>query len=95
MNEEELNKRFDRIETKVDKLVDTLSTLVRMEEKMSSHSQGMQRLGARVDDLEYRLEVIEKRMPLINLIVAGFGKVGISVISIITLGIVGSFFVFK
>lgn len=86
--------RLTRIEDKVDKLVDAMTQLVRFEEKIASHQTGMERFGFRLDDIEQRLEVIEKVMPLINLLLKGTGKVGLAIITAVALAITGLVFVF-
>lgn len=59
--------RLDRIESKVDTLVDAMTQIVRFEEKISSHQAGMERFGFRLDDIEERVEQIEKRVPVYDL----------------------------
>lgn len=87
-------ERLSRIESKVDKLVDAMAELIRFEEKMAQCKQDMDRIQFRQDDLETRVEEIEKKMPVINIALAIFGKVGLTIITLITAGIIGSFFVF-
>lgn len=86
--------RLSRIEDKVDKLVDAMTSLVRFEEKISTHTAGMERFGFRLDNLEERVEEIEKVMPLVKLLLASVNKITISIITLITGGIIASFFVF-
>jgi len=86
--------RLGRIEDKVDKLVDAMTSLVRFEEKISTHQAGMERFGFRLDNIEERVEEIEKVMPLIKLLLASVNKITISIVTIIVSGIVASFFVF-
>ena len=85
--------RLTRIETKVDRLVDAMTQLVRLEERIASHQTGMERFGFRLDDTEQRLEVIEKVMPLINLLLRGTGKVGLAIITAVALAITGLVFI--
>lgn len=86
------NQRLERIEDKVDKLVDAMINLVRLEERIQSHAHGMDRLGNRIDSLETDVKVIKEKMPYISIIVAGFGKVGIAVATVIIIGIMGVYF---
>lgn len=90
MGEEE---RLDRIEGKVDTLIQAMAQMVRLEERIATHQAGMERFGFRMDDMEARLETIEKKMPLINLILTAFGKVGILVLTAIVLAVLGLIFV--
>ena len=87
--------RLERIEEKVDKLVDSMVSLVRLEEKFQSHSHGVQRIAKRLDTVEEDVSEIKKKMPLLDVLLTVFGKIGLAVISLIVIGIVGSFFVFK
>ena len=43
--------------------------------------------------LEERVEVIEKRMPLINLLLTAFGKVGLVALTLITAAVLGLIFI--
>lgn len=86
--------RLSRIEDKVDKLVDAMTMLVRIDEKIASHQSGMKRFGVRLDNLEERVESIEVVMPLVKLLLANVNKVFISIVTLITAGIVASYFIF-
>ena len=86
--------RLTRIENKVDKLVEAMSSLIRFEEKMAHVISKGERLEFRADDIEDRVEAIEKKMPLINLMLSATGKVSIAVLTLVACGIVASFFVF-
>lgn len=46
------NARFDRLETKIDKLTEAVTAVVRVEEKLLANDK-------RVDRLEYRADMIE------------------------------------
>lgn len=43
-------KRFDRLEEKIDKLTDVVTSLARMEERLIAHNDRVDRLTVRVDD---------------------------------------------
>lgn len=66
--------RLDRIEGKVDKLVEAMTAMIRFEEQIASHQAGMERFGFRVDDLETRVETMEKRQPIYELWAGWAGK---------------------
>lgn len=86
-------QRLERIEDKVDKLVDSMTLLVRLEEKFQAHAHGVQRLSKRIENLERDSEAIKKILPLLNIILTGFGRVGIAVVLLIITGLIGSHFV--
>lgn len=48
----EVEKRFDRLEVKIDKLTDVVADLARMEERLVSQSERMTRIESRVDTVE-------------------------------------------
>lgn len=89
------NQRLERIEDKVDKLVDAMLNLVRLEERIQSQGGGMERLGARLDVLETEIKLVNDKMPILNLIVTGFGKIGLAVITLAVIGVAGSYLVGK
>lgn len=82
------------MENKLDKLVEAMSKLIRFEEKMAQHDVANERFIMRLDDLEDRIELIEKKMPLVNLLLNSVGKVGIAILTLVVGGIVASYFVF-
>ena len=55
------DERLDRIEGKVDKLVEAMSEMIRFESKIASHQEALARFGMRADDIEQRVEKIEQR----------------------------------
>ncbi|MGD9381291.1 MAG: hypothetical protein PVI03_02505 [Candidatus Thorarchaeota archaeon] len=81
--------RLDRIESKVDTLVEAMTRMVRFEEKIANHQQGMERFGFRLDDIEGRVEVIEKLVPVYNMWTSWANKVAFIIISALTLAILG------
>lgn len=46
---------------KLDRLTDAMTRLATHEERLSSHYQGMQRLGSRLDKFEDRVSAVEQR----------------------------------
>jgi len=81
--------RLDRIENKLDKLTEVVAAMVRLEEKLASHQGGMERFGFRLDDIEERVEQIEKRVPVYNLWVGWMNKVALVVVSALVLAVLG------
>lgn len=51
--------RLDRIEGKMDSLVDAMIALARIEERQSNHIDGIQRMGVRLEALEVRVRDLE------------------------------------
>ena len=86
MDIEMSEERFDRIEGKIDKLVDAVLTM--------AHLHGaVERNSARLDKVESTLHDIEKKMPLLDVMLKTIGKVGGAVIILIVGGLVGGYFV--
>jgi len=82
-------ERLGRIESKVDGLVESMITLVRVEEKQKGTDNVLERYGFRLDDLERRVETIEKVMPLLDVLLKVTGKVWFIIITAITLSVLG------
>ena len=80
-------ERFDRIEGKIDKLVDAVLTMAHLHGAVERNSE-------RLDKLESTLHDIEKKMPLLDVMLKTVGKVGGSVIVLLVGGLVGGYFVF-
>lgn len=81
--------RLDRIENKVDKLVEGMVELIRFEEKMLHCKEGMERLGFRQDDLEERVEAIEKDMPILKLLARSIWRIIMGVITLVVAAVIG------
>ena len=56
MNDQESSRRFDRIETKIDKLTDILASVARVEEKLVGADARLKRHEFRLDESERKLE---------------------------------------
>lgn len=57
-----LLQRFERIESKLDKLTEVTLNLARVEERMSAHMDGIKRLGDRIDRIDVKIEAIDRRI---------------------------------
>ena len=76
--------RFDRIEGKIDKLVDAVLKM--------AHLQGaVDRNGARITNIEETLREIEKKMPLLDVMLKTIGKVGGTFVVLLVGGVVGGY----
>ncbi len=58
----ELDKRLERVERIVGKIDDKLEIILRLDEVVKHHSDGMVRLGKAVDRLEVRIESLDERI---------------------------------
>lgn len=56
MNDLESSRRFDRIETKIDKLTDILASVARVEEKLVGADARLKRHEFRLDESERKVE---------------------------------------
>tara|TARA_R110000737_G_scaffold81536_1_gene113871 strand:+ start:37 stop:318 length:282 start_codon:yes stop_codon:yes gene_type:complete len=56
VNDQESSRRFDRIETKIDKLTDILASVARVEEKLVGADARLKRHEFRLDESERKLE---------------------------------------
>lgn len=56
MNDQESSRRFDRIETKIDKLTDILASVARVEEKLVGADARLKRHEFRLDESERKVE---------------------------------------
>ena len=54
------NSRFDRLETKIDKLTEAVTAVVRVEEKLLANDKRVDRLEYRADMLETELDDVSK-----------------------------------
>lgn len=54
------NARFDRLETKIDKLTEAVTAVVRVEEKLLANDKRVDRLEYRADMLETELDDVSK-----------------------------------
>lgn len=61
MNMDDL-KRLDRIENKIDKLVEVVASLARLEERMDAVVQRVDRHEYRLDDQEQHAEVLTEKV---------------------------------
>jgi len=69
--------RLNRIESKLDTLVEAMSQMIRFEEKMANHNEALGRFGFRMDDIEKRVEAIESKVPLLDLLLKFSGKIAV------------------
>jgi hypothetical protein len=71
--EEVLNSRFDRVEAKLDKVADALTTLARVEERQAFTHATLERFGGLIDDHEDRITTLE-RSGDVSKVKIGFGE---------------------
>lgn len=58
MNDQESNRRFDRLETKIDKLTDVLTNVARVEEKLVGTDARLKRHEFRLGETEKKVEEV-------------------------------------
>lgn len=83
------DERLDRIESKVDKLAEAIMELVRLEEKMIQTQQALMRFGMRADDIEQRVEKIERKIPIYDMWSGWANKVALLVIAALCAAVLG------
>ena len=58
MTDPETNRRFDRLEMKIDKLTEVLTSVARVEERLTGVDQRLKRHEFRLDDNERQIEAV-------------------------------------
>ena len=59
MNDPETNRRFDRIENKIDRLTDLMANVARVEEKLVGVDGRLKRHEFRLDECEKKIDSID------------------------------------
>ena len=88
MTDPETNRRFDRLEVKIDKLTDVLTSVARVEEKMVGADARLKRHEFRLDEGEKKLEEIAEQVAKNSQVV----KVGQGLVASIWAGLLGFVF---
>lgn len=91
---QDINNRIDRMEAKLDKLVDAVTELVRVDAQLRNMSERLNNHSAQIKELDVRADAIEVKLPVYDMILRSMGKVFLAVITLIVTGIIASFFVF-
>lgn len=60
MSDPDTTQRLVRLEEKVDNLTEVVVSLARIEERQTAQSDGLQRLGARMDSHSRRINALER-----------------------------------
>ena len=60
MNDNDLDRRLTRIENKLDKLCDTVAELGRIDERLNSQGQLLEKGSSTINDLRLRIVSLEK-----------------------------------
>lgn len=81
------HQRIDRIETKLDKLVDAVTELVRVEENIHNLTARMNDHSLKLTTLDGRIDAIEVRVPIWNSVAKIGGTIGTIVISTIVVAL--------
>ena len=98
--QEVMQAKLDSLETKFDvrfgQMAESISTMAKSIEKMSDKLADQSLLmdrsnqhGIQIDNLDKRLDVVERKLPIYDIVVNWGGKIGIVVSSAIVLGLLG------
>ena len=92
MDDDQVAKRFDRLENKIDKLVDVMASMARVEERLIGQDARLKRHEFRLDEGEKKIDDLTEATQT-NSFVA---KVGTTLVSTIWAGLVAYlFYLFK
>jgi uncharacterized coiled-coil protein SlyX len=86
VNDQEHNRRFDRLETKIDKLTEVLTNVARVEEKLIGTDARLKRHELRLDDGEKKLEELVEQVTTNSMVV----KVGQGIVASIWAALIGT-----
>ncbi len=86
--DEQVAKRFDRLETKIDKLVDVMASMARVEERLVGQDARLKRHEFRLDASEKKIDEVAEATQT-NSFVA---KVGTTLVSTIWAGLIAYIF---
>ena len=89
-----MDKRIDRMEVKIDKLIDAVTELVRVEIVLQTIESRLNNQSEFLKVLDRRIDAIDNKIPIYDM---GIGLLKRSMATILTLvltGVIGSFFVF-
>lgn len=86
--DEQVAKRFDRLETKIDKLVDVMASMARIEERLVGQDARLKRHEFRLDENEKKIDEVAEATQT-NSFVA---KVGTTLVSTIWAGVIAYIF---
>lgn len=85
MNNDQVAKRFDRLETKIDKLTEVLATMARVEEQISGQNARLKRHEWRLDENEKKIEEVAENVASNSMV----AKIGQGLVASIWAGFVG------
>ena len=86
MIDEESSRRFDRIETKIDKLTDILASVARVEEKMIGADARLKRHEFRLDENERKVDDLTESVATNSQVV----KVGQGIVASVWAAFIGA-----
>jgi|TARA_B110000977_G_scaffold177876_1_gene234850 hypothetical protein len=86
MIDEESSRRFDRIETKIDKLTDILASVARVEEKMIGADARLKRHEFRLDENERKVDDLAESVATNSQVV----KVGQGIVASVWAAFIGA-----
>ena len=86
MNDQESSRRFDRIETKIDKLTDILASVARVEEKLVGADARLKRHEFRLDENERKVDDLAESVATNSQVV----KVGQGIVASVWAAFIGA-----
>lgn len=90
MNADAITNRIERMEQKIDKLVDAVTELVRVEATLQHIDSRLNTHSELIKQNDLRLDKIEQRIPIYEIIVNWGGKVAMTVSIAIVLAVIGT-----
>lgn len=85
--QEELSKRIDKIDEKIDKLIQAVTELARINAVISHIEKRQDTNDKLVESHESRLDLLEKKTPLYDLVVKAVGAVSMLILVAIASGV--------
>ncbi len=86
MTEQDIHNRIERMEAKIDKLVDAMTELVKLQPTINAINERLQSHSIQIDSLDKRQDKMEQRAPVWDICV----KVGWIVLGAVILAVVGA-----
>jgi vacuolar-type H+-ATPase subunit D/Vma8 len=89
-----MDKRIDRMEIKIDKLIDAVTELVRVEIVLQTIESRLNNQSEFLKGLDRRIDAIDSKIPIYDMGVGLLKKSMATILTLVLTGIVGSFFIF-
>jgi CII-binding regulator of phage lambda lysogenization HflD len=93
-NRRAMDKRIDRMEVKIDKLIDAVTELVRVEVVLQTIENRLNNQSEFMKHLDGRIDTIDSKIPIYDIGVSLVKKSIATVLTLVLTGVIGSFFIF-